>query len=553
VKKVLDDKEAAGIIVRVTEPSDWAAPLVVLRKQDGIQRVCVDHTRLNRYVRRPTHPVRTTRDAVSEVDSDAIYFSCFDATNGYFQIPLDEASQHLTVFMTPWGRYKYLRASMGLSCNSDEFNRRADAAFSHLSNTVRVVDDLLRFDRSFPAHVRGVCSVLQAACDAGFTFNPKKFFFAQERVKWVGYIIQRGGIGADPDKLKAIADFPRPQDITGLRSFLGLVEQLAGFSSSISGLKEPLCPLLRTSNPFIWTPDHETAFQDVKKALISPPVLTQFDPQLETMLQTDASIKHGLGYALLQRHGTIWKLVECNSRCYTDLETRYAIVELELAAVEWAVRKCRLFLLGLPKFTLLVDHQLLVLILDRQTLDMVENPKLQRLKERLSPFVFTTVWRKGKDYSIPDALSRSPVGQPSEEDDAVNADISSHARHCVVRRIQSMSNEEAPETTPYLRDPLLDNLRLIAATDTAYDELIQAISNGFRPSAATRPPTSANSGPSAWIFPSTTAWCYTTVGSWCPKQRDVRSFRSSIHPTKASPGRDDARGRRFTGPGCPTT
>ena len=138
--------------------------------------MCVDHTKLNRYVRRPTHPVRTPRDAVSEIDSDAVYFSCFDAAKGYFQIPLDVASQHLTVFMTPWGRYKFQRAFMGLSCSSDEFDRRADTAFGHLSkhNTVRVVDDLLRFDRSFPAHVRGVCSVLQAARDAGFTFNPKK-------------------------------------------------------------------------------------------------------------------------------------------------------------------------------------------------------------------------------------------------------------------------------------------------------------------------------------------------------------------------------------------
>jgi hypothetical protein len=159
VKQILDDLLAAGIIARVIEPSEWAAPLVVLRKSDGKLRVCVDHTKLNRYVRRPSHPVRP-RDAVSEIDSDAVYFSCFDAVNGYFQIPLDEASQHLTVFMTPWGRYKFQRASMGFCCSSDEFNRRADAAFGHLSNTVRVVDDLLRFDRSFPAHVRGVCSVL---------------------------------------------------------------------------------------------------------------------------------------------------------------------------------------------------------------------------------------------------------------------------------------------------------------------------------------------------------------------------------------------------------
>ena len=108
-----------------------------------------------------------------EIDSDDVYVSCFDGAKGYFQITLDEASQHLTVFMTPWRRYKSQRASMGLGFSSDEFNRQADATFDHLSNTVRVVDHLLRFDRSFPVHARGVCSVVQAAQDAGFTFNSK--------------------------------------------------------------------------------------------------------------------------------------------------------------------------------------------------------------------------------------------------------------------------------------------------------------------------------------------------------------------------------------------
>lgn len=74
---------------------------------------------------------------------------------------------------------------------------------------------------------------------------------------------------------------------------------------------------------------------------------------------------------------------------------------------------------------------------------------------------------------------RAHVSQPSEEDDTVNVDFTSHARYCIVRRIQSVSNKEGSETAPHLRDQLLDNLRSIAATDPAYEELIQAISNGF--------------------------------------------------------------------------
>ncbi|XP_046451265.1 uncharacterized protein LOC124199484 [Daphnia pulex] len=144
----------------MTEASDWAAPLVITRKSDGSLRICVDHTKLNRHVRRPTHPTRTPRDAVAEISGDATYFSTFDAASGY----------------------KFLRASMGLSSSSDEYNRRADLAFQGVGKTVRVVDDLLRYDSSFPEHVMGVCAVLSAARDAGITFNIKKFQFAQPQV-----------------------------------------------------------------------------------------------------------------------------------------------------------------------------------------------------------------------------------------------------------------------------------------------------------------------------------------------------------------------------------
>ncbi|EFX65129.1 hypothetical protein DAPPUDRAFT_265179 [Daphnia pulex] len=87
-------------------------------------RICVDHTRLNKFVMRPTHPTRRTpREAVAEIDDDATFFSSFYAANGFYQIPLHPDSQHLTTLMTPWGRYRILRASMGLSCSSDKYNR----------------------------------------------------------------------------------------------------------------------------------------------------------------------------------------------------------------------------------------------------------------------------------------------------------------------------------------------------------------------------------------------------------------------------------------------
>lgn len=119
---------------------------------------------------------------------------------------------------------------------------------------------------------------------------------------------------------------------------MGRVEQLAGFSTKVAAVKKPLRPLLSTRNPYVWTPDHDRAFDAVRLALISPPVVVHFDPDRDTTIQVDASRKVGMGYALLQRHDEGWWLVEANSGWCSDVESRYAIVEMELVAVDRAIR-----------------------------------------------------------------------------------------------------------------------------------------------------------------------------------------------------------------------
>ena len=132
---------------------------------------------------------------------------------------------------------------------------------------------------------------------------------------------------------------------------------------------------------------------------------------------TDVSRKHGLGYVLTQTQQGQRRLIQCGSRFVTDTESRYSATEIELCAVQWVMKKCRLLLLGSPKpFKLVVNHQALVTILDELTLDAVENPRLQRMKERLMQFHFTAVRNQGKSHAIPDALSRAPVAQPTTDD-----------------------------------------------------------------------------------------------------------------------------------------
>ena len=145
------------------------------------------------------------------------------------------------------------------------------------------------------------------------------------------------------------------------------------------------------------------------------------------------------------------------------------------------MKKCRLHLLGLPTFNLIVDHQPLVTILDKYTLNAVENPRLQRMKEKMSPFVFKTIWRKGKEHSIPDALSRAPIADPSPEDLEDDAITVHHIRPVLASKAAAITseNEDAVLPPPHLADPLLDDLRTAASADADYMALVHAIENGF--------------------------------------------------------------------------
>jgi hypothetical protein len=239
----------------------------------------------------------------------------------------------------------------------------------------------------------------------------------------------------------------------------------------------------------------------------------------ETVIQVDASRKHGMGYALLQRHGDSWKLVDANSGWCSGTESRYAVVELELAAVEWAIRKCRLYLSGLPNFTLMVDHQALVAILDRYTLDAIDNPKIQRLKERLSPYSFTTVWRKGKDHAIPDALSRAPVNDPVADDECVGTELAYSIHQVTLRNINNVCNQNNEmDQSSHLTDNLLENLLESALADPQYVDLVAAFESGFTVDRSHTPEHvgCGNIGQFGIIFQWTMALFYMDQESSCP-------------------------------------
>ncbi|XP_047486891.1 uncharacterized protein LOC125037740 [Penaeus chinensis] len=140
----------------------------------------------------------------------------------------------------------------------------------------------------------------------------------------------------------------------------------------------------------------------------------------------------------------------------------------EIVAVVWAMMKCKYYLLGLPHFTLMTDHRPLVPILNSYTLDTIDNPLLQRLKEKIASYVFTATWRKGKELVIPDALSRAPVDSPSPEDIALGDDTRHYVRCVVTQRMATLS---AVSGTIQTSDLVLDKMRAAAIWTLTYSHI----------------------------------------------------------------------------------
>ena len=477
LKAELDLLESQNIIGKQIKPTSNCAPIVIAPKKNSDRiRLCVDLSKLNRYVKRERYQSTTPAMAVADIaKSDAKYFSTFDAYKGYHQCPLDEESQDLTTFITPFGRYKYLGAPYGISSISEYYDRRMDNSLEKIKQLRRIVDDCVVYTKDKEDHIALVRQFLQRCEDKGISLNRDKFQFCQTEITFAGLILSQGGYQISKHITKAIKDFPTPSGRTDLRSFFGLVNQLSGSTNAIAQALAPLRPLLQVKNDYLWNALHEDAFNKAKEILTTAPILAFYDQSRPTRLTTDAC-RHGLGFVLQQEHQGSWHIVQAGSRFLTDTETRYAVMELEMLSVAWAAQKCRIFLAGLPTFTVITDHSPLVPILNSRRLDEIENPRLQRLRTRLLAYNFIAKWIKGKDNDAADALSRYLCSSPKPGEDIAEYDIDiCHSVHT----IKCLTTSEIR----LLNDPG-DNLRLRelrdhAKRDQEYQSLLTLVTQGF--------------------------------------------------------------------------
>ena len=319
VKNEIERMASAGVIEAVDEPTDWCAPIVVVPKQSGDVRICVDLTKLNEAVRRENYIIPKGESTLGSIASKGHIYTKLDANSGFHQVVLSEDSARLTTFITPFGRYMFRRLPFGISSAPEYFQKRMDSELSGLAGVVCHLDDILVIGRNQREHER-LRAVLDRLVKCGLTLNVDKCAFSQSELPYLGQIIDGDGIRIDPGKVKAIVDMAEPTDVSELRRFLGMLNQLMKFCSDLAEKTNALRELLRKQHAWIWGQPQKRAFNVLKDELSSNRVLALYDPKRETIVSADAS-SFGLGSVLLQRQLTgEMRPVAYASRSVTDTE-----------------------------------------------------------------------------------------------------------------------------------------------------------------------------------------------------------------------------------------
>jgi hypothetical protein len=394
----------------VVEPSksSWSNPVLMVIKKDNSIRFCLDSRKLNSVTIRDSYPLPHIQSILQTLNG-AKFISSIDLSKAFWQIPLEETSKEKTAFVVPQrGLYQFKVLPFGLKNSSAEQQRLSDRLFGpKFDRNVHIfVDDLLIISSDFTSHMSLLTKVVQTLREANLTINLGKSAFCRKELKYLGYVVDAQGLRTDPEKIEAIKNFPRPTNATSIRKFIGVCSYYKRFINDYSNLSAPLTKLtgsIKGVSKFAWSDEAENAFQKLKDALISAPVLRNPDFALPFNLHTDAS-DIAIGSFLGQEVEDGEYAVAYYSRTLSKAERNYSVSERELLAVLESVRHFRSYIEG-GEFTVYTDHASLKWMMS------LENPsgRLARWSTELLQYSFKIVHRKGKHNSVPDALSRVEI------------------------------------------------------------------------------------------------------------------------------------------------
>ena len=398
-KKTVDSMLGAGVIEPST--SDWASPPVLVRKKDNSWRYCLDFRALNNVTVKDAYPLPLIEDCLDSLAGKS-WFSTLDMNSGYWQIPLAEEDKKKTAFMTRYGLFQFTRMPFGLANGPATFQRAMHHVLSGLiwDAVVVYLDDISVVGETFEENLENLVEVLGRFRKFGLKLKASKSVLFKRETKFLGRLVNASGIHVTDDHIRSVQEWPVPTNRKELERFLGFVNYHREFVQDMAEKTAELYALTGAKASWAWKEEHTKAFQELKKTLVSPPVLAFPNATDTFILDTDAS-DLALGAELSQIQDGKERTIAYASKSLNGPRKTYCTTRKELLAVVVFTNHFRHYLLG-RTFILRTDHASLVWLMRFKSL----GGQLSRWLQALSEYNFRIEHRSGRKHVNADALSR---------------------------------------------------------------------------------------------------------------------------------------------------
>ncbi len=309
MEKYISDSLTAGFIRPSSSPA--GAGFFFVAKKDGSLRPCIDYRGLNNITVKNTYPLPLMSSAFERLQGASI-FTKLDLRNAYHLVRIREGDEWKTAFNTPRGHFEYLVMPFGLSNSPAVFQALVNDVLRDMVDQFIYVylDDILIFSSSLQEHVQHVRRVLQRLLENGLFVKAEKCAFHAQSVPFLGFIVSPEGVRMDPDRVKAVVNWPTPDSRKALLRFLGFANFYRRFIRNFSQLAAPLTALTSTKMTFRWSNAAEAAFTKLRGRFVSAPILRAPDPTRQFVVEVDAS-EVGVGAVLSQRATSDDKVHPC--------------------------------------------------------------------------------------------------------------------------------------------------------------------------------------------------------------------------------------------------
>ena len=429
VKNYVEDLRTNGWIR--DSYSNYSSPIVCVRKKDGQMRLCVDYRALNAKTIPDSQPIPRIQDILDSLGG-AQWFSTLDMSKAYHQGYMDEKSQHLTAFVTPWTIYEWIRIPFGLRNAPPAFQRFMNKVLSDYKGILcePYLDDVLCHSKSFDQHVEDLEKVLMRLREHGIKLRAEKCVFGKREVRYLGRLISGEGYRPDPEDTKALEKFRSPPTTIGeLRSLLGFLGYFRCYVKDFSQKVKPMYDLLKgkvtgkvgkgkkgekpgqkynSREKIEWGEVQQKVLDEMISYLMSPEVIAFPDFNIPFFMNCDAS-NQGLGAVLYQKQDGVDRVISYASRTLSDAERNYHLHsgKLEFLALKWAItdRFSDYLRYGHHAFQVYTDNNPLTYVLSSAKLNAVG----MRWVNELADYNFAINYKPGKTNVDADYLSRRPM------------------------------------------------------------------------------------------------------------------------------------------------